>query len=80
MFDNIIDKLDSYKNVFIKNELDTIKLQLKLDFHSKIEELEKGFSKKLSEAKKTCEKAIINLKSSFQEENKNLKKLIKVSN
>jgi len=77
--DNILDRLDSFKDLFLKNELDRAKLQLKLEVNSKIDETETEFNKKLNSTKKLCEKAIIKLKNTHTEEVGNLKMLIKVN-
>lgn len=76
--DNVLDKIDSFKDVFVRNELDKAKLQLKLEINSKIEDVEDEFNKKLGMAKKICEKTVFKLKTSYQEEITNLKQLIKV--
>jgi hypothetical protein len=78
--DNVLQKLDSFKDIFLKNELDKAKLQLKLEMNTKIEDVEGEFLKKLNNTKKLCEKAILKLKSSYNEEISNLKQLIKVIN
>ena len=76
--DNILERLDGFKDVFLKNELDKAKLHLKLEINSKIEELESEFIKRLNSTKKTCEKAILKLKTSYNEEVSGLKSLLKV--
>ena len=76
--DNVLDKLDSFKDVFLKNELEKAKLQLKLEINTKIEELEDEFRKKINTTKKLCERTILKLKQNYNEENTNLKQLIKV--
>lgn len=76
--DNVLERLDSFKDVFLKNELEKAKLQLKLEIGTKIEDVEGEFLKKLSNTKKLCEKAILKMKSSYTEEISNLKQLIKV--
>ena len=76
--DNVLERLDSFKDVFLKNELDKAKMQLKLEINSKIEDVESDFMKKLNSTKKLCERAISKLKSAHNEEVSNLKTLIKV--
>jgi hypothetical protein len=78
--DNILEKLDSYRDVILRNELEKAKLQLKLEMSNKIEDLENDFARKIVQAKKMCEKTVILLRNSFHEENGNLKQLIKVFN
>lgn len=75
--DHILEKMDNFKDIFVKNELDNAKLHLKLEISSKMETLENEFNKKLASSKKMCEKTILKLKSSYQDEITNLKQLIK---
>ena len=76
--DNVLEKLDSFRDVFLKNELDKAKLQLKLEINNKIEDTDNDFQKKLITAKKNCEKTVMKLKGRYTEEVENLKQLIKV--
>jgi hypothetical protein len=75
--DNVIEKLDSFKDIFIKTELERAKLQLQIEINSRIEEVEAEFNKKLFSTKKLCEKTILKLKNSYQDQITELKDLIK---
>jgi hypothetical protein len=77
--DTILDKLETFKDVFLKNELDKAKLHLKLEINTKTEELQNEFMKKLTTTKKTSEKAITKLKNSHNEEVSGLRSLLKVN-
>ncbi len=76
--DNILERLDDFRSLFMKTELEKTKYQLKMEMNAKIEEVESEFFKKLNLTKKACEKAILKLKTSYNEEVASLKNLIKV--
>ena len=76
--ENILEKLDGFKDVFIRTELDRAKMQLQIEMNSRIEEVENEFMKKIGITKRLCEKTVLKLKNSYQDQITNLKQLIKV--
>ena len=75
--DVIMNKIDNYKEILSRNEIEKAKLHLKLEMSSKIEDIEKEFNKKLLLAKKASENLIMKLKTQFNKENATLKDTIK---
>ncbi len=73
----LTNKIDDYKEILIRNEIEKTKLHLKLEMSGKIEEIEKEFNKKILQAKKASENLIIKLKTQFNKENASLKETIK---
>lgn len=75
---HIIHSIDSYQDILVKTELEKAKLQIKLEFNQRIDDMEEEYMKKLVQSKKICEKTILKLKNSHNEEISSLKQLIKV--
>jgi chromosome segregation ATPase len=75
--DFLTKKVDDYKEILVKNEIEKAKLHLKLEMSQKIEEIEKEFNKKILQAKKASETVVLKLKSTFNKENASLKETIK---